>query len=81
MSVVFPDPCDDAVRVRIENIRRVAAYNVERRECGQQPIRWGIGVNTDRVMVDVVGVPNRMEGGALLDKVNLTARVDGLTKL
>ena len=80
MMAVFPERCDDAIEAGIEKIRRVSEYNVERRESGHQPIRVGIGVNTGHMMVGIVGESSRMQGDALSDKVNLTSRVEGLTK-
>lgn len=80
MMAVFPERCDDAIEAGIEKIKRVAEYNADRQKAGHQPIRVGIGVNTGHMMVGIVGESSRMQGDALSDKVNLTARVEGLTK-
>jgi two-component system sensor histidine kinase ChiS len=80
MMAVFPDRCDDAIQAGIEKLRRVAEYNADRRKLGHQTIRVGIGVNTGHMMVGIVGEASRMQGDALSDNVNLTARVEGLTK-
>ncbi len=80
MMAVFPERCDDAIQAGIEKLRRVAEYNADRQKLGHQPIRVGIGINTGHMMVGIVGEASRMQGDALSDKVNLTARVEGLTK-
>ena len=40
----------------------------------------GIGVNTGSLMVGMVGERDRMQGDSFSDDVNLTARIEGLTK-
>jgi PAS domain S-box-containing protein len=80
MMAVFPHSADDAVQAGIEKLRRVAEYNERRKQKGYLPIAVGIGVNTGHMMVGMVGEANRMQGDAFSDDVNLTARVEGLTK-
>ncbi|MDH3281029.1 MAG: response regulator [Gammaproteobacteria bacterium] len=80
MMAVFPERCDDAIQAGIEKIRRVNEYNADQQKNGGRPIRVGIGVNTGHMMVGIVGETSRMQGDALSDNVNLTARVEGLTK-
>lgn len=77
---VFPDHADDAIRAGLETIKRVDEYNQSQQVNGREPIRIGIGVNTGHMMVGIVGESNRMQGDALSDNVNLTSRVEGLTK-
>ena len=80
MMAVFPERCDDAIQAGIEKIKRVTEYNTDRQKLGHEPIRVGIGVNTGHMMVGIVGESSRMQGDALSDNVNLTSRVEGLTK-
>ncbi len=47
---------------------------------GLPPIKLGIGLNTGRIMVGMVGESSRLQGDAFSDHVNLTARLEGLTK-
>ena len=80
MMAVFPEHPDDAMRAGIEKIRRIDEYNESQRRNGRDPIQIGIGINTGHMMVGIVGEQNRMQGDALSDNVNLTSRVEGLTK-
>jgi hypothetical protein len=40
----------------------------------------GIGIHTGHMMVGMIGEENRIQGDAFSDTVNLTSRVEGLTK-
>ncbi len=80
MMAVFPRSVDDAVRAGVEKLTRVNAYNAERALKGYLPVKVGIGVHTGPMMVGMVGEENRMQGDAFSDDVNLTSRIEGLTK-
>jgi two-component system sensor histidine kinase ChiS len=80
MMAVFPECCDDALDAGIEKIERIRAYNEERKVRGDEPIELGIGVNAGHMMVGIIGESSRMQGDALSDNVNLSSRVEGLTK-
>lgn len=80
MMAVFPNSADDGVRAGLEKLRQVAEYNKRRKQQGYLPIAIGIGVNTGHMMVGMVGEANRVQGDAFSDDVNLTSRVEGLTK-
>jgi adenylate cyclase len=80
MMAIFPDGADDALKAGIGKLKQVAAYNAERQKRGYHPIQIGIGVHTGPMMMGIVGEAARMQGDALSDTVNLTARLEGLTK-
>ncbi len=80
MMAIFPDCADDAVQAGIEKLHKVNEYNAQRKEYGQLLLKVGIGVNTGNMMVGMVGETSRMQGDAFSDEVNLTSRVEGLTK-
>ena len=80
MMAVFPDNPDDAMRAAIEKIERINELNDSCKHSGIESIKIGIGINTGHMMVGIVGEKNRMQGDALSDNVNLTSRVEGLTK-
>ena len=80
MMAVFPESADDAIRAGVEKLRRVYEYNKIQKSKGSEAIKIGIGVNTGHMMVGIVGESDRMQGDALSDNVNLTSRVEGLTK-
>ena len=80
IHAIFPESADDALRSCIEQLQILKEHNVESVKLGLPPIKLGIGLNTGRIMVGMVGESNRLQGDAFSDHVNLTARLEGLTK-
>jgi two-component system sensor histidine kinase ChiS len=80
IMAVFPNGAEDAVRAGIEKLYQVSAYNDKRQFDGRQSIQVGIGVHVGHMMVGMVGETARMQGDAFSDNVNLTARLESLTK-
>ncbi len=80
MMAVFPDGADDAVCAGIAKLKKVHQYNQNREAKGYLPIQVGIGIHYGHMMVGMVGETFRMQGDAFSDNVNLTARLEGLTK-
>jgi len=80
MMAIFPYAVDDAVRAGIEKQRQVEAFNAELQRKGLPPIQVGIGIHTGHMMVGMIGEQMRMQGDAFSDNVNLTSRLEGLTK-
>ncbi|BAU15480.1 adenylate cyclase, family 3 protein [Leptolyngbya sp. NIES-3755] len=80
MMAVFPDGADDAIASGVAMFRAVEQYNQKRHQDGWLPINVGIGVHVGHMMLGMVGEENRMQGDAFSDNVNLTARLEGLTK-
>ena len=70
----------DAVYSAIDMLSKLDALNKERIKQGLPNISIGIGVNTGSVMLGTLGVPDRMEGSVISDTVNLSARLEELTK-
>ncbi|MBD2579533.1 adenylate/guanylate cyclase domain-containing protein [Oscillatoria sp. FACHB-1406] len=80
MMAVFPDGADDAVAAGVAKLKRVQDYNEQRIARGYSPLNIGIGIHVGHMMLGMIGEESRMEGDALSDTVNLTARLEGLTK-
>ncbi len=80
IHAIFPESADDALISCIEQLRMIKEYNTKNDQLGLPPIKLGIGLNTGRIMVGMVGEANRLQGDAFSDHVNLTARLEGLTK-
>ncbi|MGB3509773.1 MAG: ATP-binding protein [Microcoleaceae cyanobacterium] len=80
IMAVFPDGADDAVQAAIGKLKKLQQYNHTLQAEGLPPIQVGIGIHLGYMMVGIVGEPNRMSGDALSDNVNLTSRLEGLTK-
>ena len=81
IMALFPRAVDDALQAAIEMQKQVSLYNVYRQENGEQPIAIGIGLHTGSLMLGIVGESERMEGTVIADAVNLTSRLEGLTKV
>lgn len=80
MMAVFPDGADDAVAAGVAKQLRVQEYNVDRVAQGYLPVQVGIGIHVGHMMLGMVGETNRIQGDAFSDNVNLTSRLEGLTK-
>lgn len=80
MMAVYPDGADDALAAGVAMFRVVEEYNQERLQSDDEPIQIGIGIHVGHMMLGMVGEENRMQGDAFSDNVNLTARLEGLTK-
>jgi len=80
VMAVFPEGADDAVAAGIDKHRRVEEYNQQRIKKGYQPIKIGIGIHVGHMMLGMVGEEERMQEDAFSDSVNLTSRLEGLTK-
>jgi len=80
MMAVFPLRPEDALNAALEKLHQVALYNQVRRERGYTLIQVGIGIHTGKMMLGTVGEPERMQSDLLSDAVNLTTRLEGLSK-
>ncbi|MEG4056848.1 MULTISPECIES: adenylate/guanylate cyclase domain-containing protein [unclassified Microcoleus] len=80
VMAVFPDGVDDAIQAGIVKLEQLQKYNQSRKINGDLPLKIGIGIHVGDTMVGIIGDANRMQADALSDHVNLTARLEGLTK-
>jgi adenylate cyclase len=80
LMAVFPDDVNDAVQAAISMLREVQTYNTKRTQENYLPIEVGFGIHVGHMMVGIVGEKSRMEADAISDNVNLTSRLEGLTK-
>ncbi len=80
IMALFADNPADAVRTAVEMLGEVAVYNDHRRGQGYLPIAIGVGIHTGSLMLGTVGDADRMDGTVIADAVNLSSRLEGLTK-
>ncbi|NEO57508.1 MAG: response regulator [Okeania sp. SIO3B5] len=81
IMAVFPDGVDDAVQSAISQLQKLQEYNqILSSVDGLFPIKIGIGIHWGHIMVGIVGEETRMSGDAISHNVNLTSRLEGLTK-
>ena len=81
MMAIFPNSYIDSIQAALKKLELVNNYNLKREKDGRIPIHIGIGLHYGHMMVGMVGEKFRMQGDAFSDDVNLTARLEGLTKL
>lgn len=88
MLIVFPTgpsgtlerACRAAMDAAMDAFKRVAALNRRRRQSGDPPIRFGIGLDSGDVICGNVGAPDRLDFTVQGLAVNRAARLEALTK-
>ena len=80
IMAIFPEGADDAVQSAISQLQTLQEYNQTLKAMGLFPMKIGIGIHWGHMMVGIVGEETRMSGDALSHNVNLTSRLEGLTK-
>ncbi|MDH5656070.1 MAG: adenylate/guanylate cyclase domain-containing protein, partial [Spirochaetia bacterium] len=81
IMALFPADPEDAIDAAVEMFRALDVYNRERRANNSQDIRIGIGIHTGNLMLGTVGGEERMDGTVISESVNLTSRLESLTKI
>ena len=71
---------DAAIRTAIAMQEKMVEYNGHRAKMGYKPISMGVGVHTGDLMLGVIGVDSRMENTVISDAVNLSSRLQAITK-
>ncbi len=71
---------DDSIRAAIAMQTKMVEYNGHRAKMGYRAISMGVGVHTGDLMLGVVGVDERMENTVISDAVNLSSRLQAITK-
>jgi DNA-binding response OmpR family regulator/class 3 adenylate cyclase len=80
IMALFPTSADDAVCAAIAMLKRLTEYNQMLQTAGFETLKIGIGINTGVLMLGILGGANRMESTVIADAVNVSARVESLTK-
>ena len=61
--------------------REVAHHNAQLDGQGYPPIHIGVGLHTGTLMLGIIGEEQRVQGTVISDAVNLTSRMEELTKV
>ncbi len=80
IMAVFHTSADDAIDCSLLMQKQLSFYNENRKKMGLTPINIGIGLNTGLCVLGTVGGCDRMEGTVISDTVNLSSRIESLTK-
>ena len=80
IMALFPGRPDDALAAAVAMQRSVPRYNRHRASSGFAPIAIGIGVHAGPLMLGTIGDNERMDGTVISDAVNLSSRLEGLTR-
>ena len=74
------DHPQQGIEAAAEIISSITTLNRDRRERGEPAAEIGLGVHTGRVIAGCVGSGSRLEFTVLGDAVNVTSRLEGLTR-
>ncbi|MFC1850434.1 adenylate/guanylate cyclase domain-containing protein, partial [candidate division CSSED10-310 bacterium] len=80
VMAVFPRSAQDAISSAVDTMNQVKLFNDSRLKRGQSPIAIGIGIHTGVLMLGTIGDEQRMDGTVISDTVNVSSRLEGLTK-
>lgn len=72
--------CEAALDAAIDAFDSIAVVNHRRRRAGQATIEFGLGLHVGTVTHANVGSPNRLAFNVVGPAVNMTARIQGMTK-
>jgi class 3 adenylate cyclase len=81
IMALFPENTEDAINSAIEMRIKLTEFNEIMQQFGKPSINSGIGIHTGMLMLGIIGGEGRMDGTVISDAVNLTSRIEGLTKI
>ena len=81
IMALFPESPEDALNAVLEIHRELQSFNHERLNQGKELIRIGVGTHYGPLMLGTIGESKRMEGTVIADVVNLSSRLESLTKV
>ena len=80
IMAIFPKDSDGALLASIKMQKKLAEYNSERMAADRMPINVGMGIHTGPLVMGVTGDGERLNTTVIADTVNITSRIEGLTK-
>ncbi|MBM9578265.1 adenylate/guanylate cyclase domain-containing protein [Leptospira sp. 201903070] len=81
IMALFQESPENAVDAAIEMQNYLITYNEHRVKSNYRPITIGIGIHYGKMMLGTIGSDERMEGTVISDAVNVSSRIEGLTKM
>ena len=81
MMALFKEKHELAIQAAIDMQSELQRYNKKRFVRNRQALRVGIGLNTGKLMLGVIGDKNRYDSSVISDAVNTASRMEGLTKI
>ncbi|MCD4772088.1 MAG: adenylate/guanylate cyclase domain-containing protein [Bacteroidales bacterium] len=81
IMALFSDNVENAIDAAIEIRQKLTEFNKLMIQNGKPVIDNGIGIHSGNLMLGIIGGEGRIDGTVISDSVNLTARLEGLTKL
>ncbi len=80
IMALFPGSVEQPIEAAIQIQNTVRNYNRYRIARDFRPISVGIGMHLGTLMVGIIGEHERLEGTVISDSVNISSRLEGLTK-
>ncbi len=80
VMAVFPESPENAIQAAVDMQSAVEVYNQGLEKRALPRIKIGIGINTGKVMLGMLGEAERIQGTVISDVVNVASRLEGLTK-
>lgn len=81
MMALFPKEPENAIDSALEMLFQLKILNDERAKKNFEKISIGIGIHTGSLILGTIGEEERMESTVISDAVNLSARMEDLTKV
>lgn len=80
IMALFPNEPENAIDAALEMLAELKILNKERARNNLEEINIGIGIHTGSLMLGTIGEEERMESTVISDAVNLSSRMEDLTK-
>ncbi|WP_186525866.1 tetratricopeptide repeat protein [Seonamhaeicola sediminis] len=80
IMALFPEQAQDALMACIDMQKVIQQYNERRQKEGYDIIHVGMGLHTGKLVMGIIGDPNRNDTAIIADTVNTASRMEGVTK-